>query len=163
MSGKYKSNPIKTNNLIYIHHGIFLGGGLKKISKGVTKNSARFSRQIKNIYPPPRSPYVHPWLQYKRCVHFRNNFPCLTILARSEIAIECVLDCDYVSVSAFEWVWLCECVCVWVSECVCVKESVGCGLNSIVYSVECTGVNQLYIYNQREQYYLFTKWMNGWI
>ena len=102
-------------------------------------------------------------MQYKRCVHFWNNFPCLTILARSEIAIKCVLDCDYVSVSAFEWVWLCECVCVWVSECVCVKESVGCGLNSIVYSVECTGVNQLYIYNQREQYYLFTKWMNGWI
>ena len=33
MSGKFKSNPTKTSNLIYnIHHDIFLGGGKKNFA-----------------------------------------------------------------------------------------------------------------------------------
>ena len=46
MSGKCKSIPTKTNNLIYIHE-ILLGRGCKKILGGVKKNCARFARHIK--------------------------------------------------------------------------------------------------------------------
>ena len=38
------------------------GRGVNKDSVGgVKKNSARFARQFKNIYPPLQNPYVRPW------------------------------------------------------------------------------------------------------
>ena len=51
MSGKCKSNPIKTNNLIYIM--IFFWGGGNKISRGGGK------LKIFTL-PPLQNPYVRP-------------------------------------------------------------------------------------------------------
>ena len=68
MSGKFKSNPTKTNNLIYIMI-FFQGRGGKKNSRGGKKISARFARHIQNIYPPLQNPYLHPCL----ALHLEHN------------------------------------------------------------------------------------------
>ena len=51
MSGKFKSNPTKTNNLIYIMIFFYWG---------VNKFSPRFARHIQNVYPPLQNPYLRP-------------------------------------------------------------------------------------------------------
>ena len=60
ISGKCKSTPTKTNNLIYIMV-FFQGGGVKKILGGGKKKFRRIARHILNIYPPPlQNPYLRP-------------------------------------------------------------------------------------------------------
>ena len=55
MSGKCKSTPIKTNNLIYIM--IFFQGGCKKISRGGKK---KFGAQNYKYLPPPTESLYPP-------------------------------------------------------------------------------------------------------
>ena len=52
MSRKCKSNPTKTNNLIYIMI-FFPGGGGKKIPGGLKKFGALRAPHCKNLPPPP--------------------------------------------------------------------------------------------------------------
>ena len=73
MSGKFKSNPTKTNNLISWYFS--RGGGGKKILGGVKKISERFERHIQNIFPPLQNPFLRPWENhiYFQTAQYRNN------------------------------------------------------------------------------------------